>query len=223
MVAVPELPDDAGAVRALVSPDAGYFEAIAFTDDDRQRGEQYAANASREASLRVVGEHRRFPVRGLEMSVEAGPFGAVDLHASAQLINKTNQFNLTTRRYPVEEVERFAASDRCLTLQFRLSDRFGDNGLVSVMILRPDAEDSDVLEIDTWVMSCRVFGRQLELEAMNIAVEAARERGTRMFCRRLHPDFKERRSQRAVPDARLRAFAGSAPLRRRQPLGSAAG
>jgi hypothetical protein len=66
-----------------------------------------------------------------------------------------------------------------VTLQFRLLDRVGDNGLVSTMILRPIAADDDVLEIENWVMSCRVFGRELEIEAMNIAVEAARERGVR--------------------------------------------
>jgi len=66
-------------------------------------------------------------------------------------------------------------------LQFRLLDRFGDNGLVSTMILRPDIAEPDVLEIENWVMSCRVFGRQLEFEAMNIAVEAAGCRGVRVF------------------------------------------
>jgi FkbH-like protein len=60
-------------------------------------------------------------------------------------------------------------------------DRFGDNGLVSVLILRPDPEQPDAMEIDTWVMSCRVFGRELEFEAMNIAVESARRRGVRTF------------------------------------------
>ena len=177
MVAVPELPDDpAHYTRCLA--EAGYFEAVAFTADDLKRGEQYASNASRQAALASSESIDDF-LMSLQMSVVAGPIGAVDLVRSAQLINKTNQFNPTTRRHALEEVERFAASEQCLTLQFRLTDRFGDNGLVSVMILRPDAEASDVLEIDTWVMSCRVFGRQLELEAMNTAVEAARKRGIR--------------------------------------------
>jgi FkbH-like protein len=179
MVAVPELPDDpAQYVRCLAS--AGYFEAIAFTADDQQRAEQYTGNTSRQASLDSSQSLDDFLI-GLEMSLVAGPIAPVDLVRSAQLINKTNQFNPTTRRYSVEEVERFAASDRTLILKFRLSDRFGDNGLVSVMILRPDTEEPGVLEIDTWVMSCRVFGRQLELEAMNIAVEAARQRGIHLF------------------------------------------
>jgi FkbH-like protein len=117
-------------------------------------------------------------LRGLEMSVLYGPFQPVDLARAAQLISKTNQFNPTTRRYSAQDIASLVTDDHCLTLQFRLLDRFGDNGLVSAMILRP-AEDPGVLDIDTWVMSCRVFGRALEVEAMNIAVEVARQRGAR--------------------------------------------
>lgn len=179
MVAVPELPEDPAHYARCVA-NAGYFEAVAFTADDLQRAEQYANNAARQSSLTSSQSLDDFLI-GLKMSVVAGPITAVDLARSAQLINKTNQFNPTTRRYAVEEVERFAASDRYLTFQFRLTDRFGDNGLVSVMILRPDPEETDVFEIDTWVMSCRVFGRQLELEAMNIAVEAAKQRRIHTF------------------------------------------
>jgi FkbH-like protein len=113
------------------------------------------------------------------MSVVFGPFTAVDHARIVQLINKTNQFNTTTRRYNSEEIAYLTNSPNALTLQFRLLDQFGDNGLVSTMILRPTSDHEDVLEIENWVMSCRVFGRQLEFEAMNIAVEAARQRGTR--------------------------------------------
>ncbi len=179
MVAVPELPADAGQyVRCLA--DAGYFESVAFTADDSRRGEQYSANASREA-MRGSSQNMDDFLRGLDMSVTFGPFQTVDLTRVAQLIGKTNQFNPTTRRYSLEDVTRFAATDRCLTLQFRLVDRFGDNGLVSAMILRPDPLAPDLVEIDSWVMSCRVFGRQLEREAMNIAVETARRMDVRAF------------------------------------------
>lgn len=179
MVAVPELPNDAARyVRCLA--DAGYFESVAFTAEDSKRGEQYSANSSRDAFLESSESMDDF-LRGLDMSVAFGPFRTVDLARVAQLIGKTNQFNLTTKRYSLEDVARFATTDRCLTLQFRLIDRFGDNGLVSVMILSPDRQMPDLLEIDTWVMSCRVFGRQLEQEAMNIAVETARKMGVRAF------------------------------------------
>jgi FkbH-like protein len=176
-VAVPELPDDvAHYVRCLA--DAGYFEAIAFTSEDRNRARQYAENAEREALLGTAQSIDEF-LRTLNMSVLSGPFTAVDHPRIVQLINKTNQFNTTTRRYSSEEIAELTSLPDALTLQFRLLDRIGDNGLVSTMILRPAAGREDVLEIENWVMSCRVFGRQLEFEAMNVAVEAARQRGLR--------------------------------------------
>ena len=179
MVSVPELPDDAAHyVRCLA--DAGYFEAVAFTADDRSRAEQYAANAEREALLGSAESIDDF-LRGLDMTAVYGPFTAVDHARVVQLINKTNQFNTTTRRYASEEVARIMEDPGAVTLQFRLLDRLGDNGLISTMILRPTPAEDDVLEIENWVMSCRVFGRELEFEAMNIAVEAARERGARVL------------------------------------------
>jgi FkbH-like protein len=177
MVAVPEMPDDpAHYVRSLA--DAGYFEAVAFTADDRSRAEQYAANAEREALLETAESMDDF-LRGLKMTAVYGPFTAVDHARVVQLINKTNQFNTTTRRYAGHEIARVMEDPKAVTLQFRLLDRVGDNGLVSTMILRPTRADDEVLEIENWVMSCRVFGRELEFEAMNIAVDAARERGVR--------------------------------------------
>jgi FkbH-like protein len=175
MVSVPELPDDvSNYVRCLA--EAGYFEAVAFTSEDRQRADQYKANAERQAVSKSSESMDDF-LRSLKMSVSFGPFTPVDLARITQLINKTNQFNTTTLRYSSEQVAAFAAAPDFVTLQFRLLDKFGDNGLVSVMILRPDPEHVDTLIIDSWVMSCRVFGRQLENEAMNIAVEEARRRG----------------------------------------------
>jgi FkbH-like protein len=175
MVAVPELPDDP-ALYARCIAEGGHFEAISFTEDDARRGEQYAANVERDA-LRAVAQNLDEYLRGLQMSVTYGQFSAVDLARVTQLINKTNQFNTTGRRHSADDVSRFAAEKEDITLQFRLADRFGDNGLVSVMILRPVSGEASTLEIDTWVMSCRVFGRQLEDEAMNIAVAAAAARG----------------------------------------------
>jgi FkbH-like protein len=177
-VSVPELPADAGQfVRCLSS--AGYFEAVTFTSDDSHRAGQYASNASRE-TLKHTSQSLDDYLRDLRMSVAVSAFQSVDLSRVTQLINKTNQFNPTTRRHSLQQVERFVASG-CLTVQFRLIDRFGDNGLVSAMIFRPDEAEREVLEVDTWVMSCRVFGRGLECEALNVAVELARRRGILAF------------------------------------------
>jgi FkbH-like protein len=176
-VAVPELPKDvAHYVRCLA--DAGYFEAVTFTSEDRQRTEQYAANADRQSLFELSGSLDDF-LQDLQMSVVFGPFGAADLARVTQLFNKTNQFNTTTKRYSAEQVAHFAAEEQMVTLQFRLLDKYGDNGLVSAMILRPDPKKREIFEIDNWVMSCRVFGRQLEFEAMNIAIEQVRGRGAK--------------------------------------------
>lgn len=177
MVAVPELPEDAAQYVRCLS-DAGYFEAVGFTSDDRDRARQYVENAER-ATLQGSAQTMDEFLRGLKMSVAFGPFTAVDHTRIVQLINKTNQFNTTTRRYTSEEIASITNLPNALTLQFRLLDRIGDNGLVSAMILRPIHDHDDVLEIENWVMSCRVFSRQLEFEAMNIAVEMARQRGAR--------------------------------------------
>jgi len=179
MVAVPELPADvAQYVRCIA--DAGYFEAVTFTSQDRHRAQQYTENAEREALLGSAQSMEEF-LRELKMSVLFGPFTPVDRGRVVQLINKTNQFNTTTRRYTSEQIAYLTNLPGVLTLQFHLLDRIGDNGLVSTMILRPAADPEDVLEIENWVMSCRVFGRQLEYEAMNIAVEAARRCGIKAF------------------------------------------
>ena len=177
MVAVPELPDDVSNYVSCLAA-AGYFEAVAFTTEDRQRVELYAAEAERGALLESSQSMDDF-LAGLKMSVAYDSFTPVSLTRVVQLINKTNQFNTTTRRYSSEEVSSIVDSPEAITLQFRLIDRFGDNGLVSAMIMRQSAEQPDAFEIENWVMSCRVFGREFEFEIMNIAVEAARERGAR--------------------------------------------
>jgi FkbH-like protein len=176
-VAVPEMPEDpAHYVRCLA--EAGYFEATSFTSEDRDRAQAYAANAEREALLGSAESMDDF-LRGLSMTAVYGPFTPVDHARVVQLINKTNQFNTTTRRCAGDEIARIMDDPDSMTLQFRLLDRVGDNGLVSTMILRPAEDDDETLGIENWVMSCRVFGRELEFAAMNVAVEAARERGAR--------------------------------------------
>lgn len=187
-VAVPELPDDvAGYVRRLAA--AGYFEAVGFTAEDRQRAADYAQNAQREALRGSVQSLDEF-LQGLQMSLACGPISTAALPRVTQLINKTNQFNPTTRRYSSERIVELLGLPRTLSLQLRLSDRFGDNGLVSAMILTPVPGREDCLEIDTWVMSCRVFGRQLEQEALNIIVESARRAGIREILATYAPTSK---------------------------------
>ena len=173
MVGVPELPDAPELYPAMLLA-AGYFEAVGFTDEDRQRAGQYQANAARAAVLSGSSDLGAY-LESLEMVADMRPFDDVGRARIAQLINKTNQFNLTTRRYTEGDVEAFENDPAVFTLQIRLKDRFGDNGMISVLICKPEGEDG--WRIDTWLMSCRVLNRGLEKAVLNVLVAAAKSRG----------------------------------------------
>jgi FkbH-like protein len=170
MVAVPELPDDA-ALYGRCLADAGYFEALRVTTEDFERGGQYRANIERE-NLRASHTDLGGYLRSLNMELRWQPFDRVGLQRIVQLINKTNQFNLTTRRYTEGDVLLLMENPGALTLQLRLVDQFGDNGIIGIVIGKPEGA---AIALDTWLMSCRVLGRQVEEATMNlVAAEAQR-------------------------------------------------
>jgi FkbH-like protein len=175
MVAVPEVSDDPTAFPSTLA-DAGYFEGLWVTDDDRARGAQYQGNRQREA-LKASATDLPTYLRSLEMQLVWRRFDQIGLQRTAQLINKTNQFNLTTRRYTDQDVLAIMNDPRAFGLQLRLIDRFGDNGIISVLIGRMQ-NDEDLL-IDTWLMSCRVLGRQVEPTSVNLIAEQAKLLGAK--------------------------------------------
>jgi FkbH-like protein len=172
MVAVPEIPEDPALVGRCLA-DAGYFESVGLTDDDRARTKQYQLNRARSELLSVATDMEGY-LRSLEMVLQWRNFDQVGLQRTVQLINKTNQFNLTTRRYTEDEVLAVMADERSFGLQLRLLDRFGDNGIIAIIIGRPDGED---VVLDTWLMSCRVLGRQVEQATLNLAASEAKRLG----------------------------------------------
>jgi FkbH-like protein len=172
MVAVPELPDDP-ALYARTLLTAGYFEAIAFSEEDRQRASLYAANAERAALESQSGDLGSF-LTSLNMVLQTAPFDAIGRARITQLINKTNQYNLTTRRMTEAQVAAAEDDESIFTLQGRLVDRFGDNGMITVVIVQAQGAR---WEIDTWLMSCRVLGRQVEHAVLAEIATAARAAG----------------------------------------------
>jgi len=185
-VAVPELPEDVADYPARLAA-AGYFEAASFTADDAGRGRSYALNAERKAALSQASDMDGY-LRGLDMVLRATRIGAAERARSTQLINKTNQFNLTTRRYTEAEMARIADDPRAIALALRLEDKFGDNGLISVVLARPDAAiDTDELLIDSWLMSCRVLGRQVEVAVLEVLAAAAQAAGWRALVGEYRP------------------------------------
>ncbi len=172
LVAVPEIGNDAAHYPTLLSA-AGYFEAVSFSGEDRIRAESYAANAQRaevKARSRTLGDY----LESLDMVISHGAFDAASRPRIAQLINKSNQFNLTTRRYPEPAIAAIEADATRHTFQTRLRDRYGDFGLIGI-IIAVDA-DQNAWDVDTWLMSCRVLGRQVEWSMLNALVDAARQR-----------------------------------------------
>lgn len=151
----------------------GYFEVTTLSSDDLNRGEMYKDNAARsrlEATFSDYGEY----LRSLEMHAEIKPFAPLYMSRIAQLTNKSNQFNLTTKRYTQDEIEATARDDKYITLYGKLVDKFGDNGVVAITI---GEIDSNVCNITLWLMSCRVLKRDVEFAMMDELVRQCMERG----------------------------------------------
>jgi FkbH-like protein len=171
-VAVPDVGSDVCRFAQVLERER-YFEVDKLVQDDLNRSVFYSSNAERSSCEAGFGDYGDF-LASLEMTAEIGPFLPVYLERITQLINKTNQFNLTTRRYTSAEVESIAQDQAFITLYGRLADRFGDNGLVSVLIGRVF---DNAVEVDLWLMSCRVFKREMEFAMFDALVEKCREMG----------------------------------------------
>ncbi|MEO7030704.1 MAG: HAD-IIIC family phosphatase [Acidobacteriaceae bacterium] len=171
-VAVPEMPEDpADFVRCLAR--AGYFEAVCCTPEDFERAERYRANAEREVVRETATDLHSYLV-SLEMQAHWSPFSENGLARIVQLINKTNQFNLTTPRVSEADVRGWMTDPCMKTWQVRLTDRFGDNGIVALMAARVCGEECALTML---LMSCRVLGRRLEEELFNLLGATARAAG----------------------------------------------
>ena len=171
-VDVPVLPEEPAGFRAALEA-YPYLEPAGFTDADRARAEQYRARARAEAVRVTSGSLEEYQA-SLNMVARIGPVDAVNVARVVQLINKTNQFNLTTRRRNQAELEAFLAAPGAEAFWVRLSDKFADHGLIARGA--GGAGRAAALEIDTLLMSCRVLGRGVEaLVLAELAARAAAE------------------------------------------------
>ena len=166
--AVPELTEPEHYVRTLAR--SGYFEVTSLSADDKKRSEMYRENAQRAQAQAAFSDYSDY-LRSLEMKAVIAPFDTAHAARITQLMNKTNQFNLTTRRYTDAEVSACMSDGNTLTLYASLADRFGDNGIVSALIGR--VQDG-ILTLEEWVMSCRVFKRDLELAVFDALIAYCR-------------------------------------------------
>ena len=167
-IAVPNLGTDPTDYPHILDR-ARYFEAVALSQEDLTRASAYQHNTQRTVAATTFADYGQY-LDSLEMSAEIAPFQPVYLDRIAQLTNKTNQFNLTTRRYTLAEIESAASNPNAIALYGKLTDRFGDNGLVSVILARKQGTE---LEIDLWLMSCRVLKRTMEHAMLDALVARA--------------------------------------------------
>ena len=167
------MPEDVSSHPAFLAA-AGYFEAVTLSAEDLVRTDHYRLRAENEKAMAAVTDLDSY-LRGLAMVMGWRAFDHEGLNRIVQLINKTNQFNLTTRRLSEAEITAMIGSPTHLTLQLRLSDANGDHGMISVVIGALDA--NHLLTLDVWLMSCRVLGRGVEKAAFNLLVQQALARG----------------------------------------------
>jgi FkbH-like protein len=184
-VAVPELPEDPSDWLSVFQA-AGYFEQGGFSKEDRLRAGFYKANVLRAAQLERIGDHDDY-LRSLGMTLSVAAFDSAGRKRIAQLIAKSNQFNLTTRRYSEAEIAAMQTKPDIFALQARLEDIFGDNGMISVVMCRQTGQR---WEVDSWIMSCRVLGRRVEETILQYLVGQARQRGITEIIGRYIPTAK---------------------------------
>lgn len=137
---------------------SNFFELTILSNDDKSRNEFYKANIQRNLDSANFEDYNSY-LKSLNMKCEIETVNEKNILRVTQLINKTNQFNFTTKRYTESEIRLILNSEYYFTLSIRLKDKFGDNGIVSVVIV---SIHSEYVKIDLWVMSCRVFKRNLE-------------------------------------------------------------
>ncbi|HUG37118.1 MAG TPA: HAD-IIIC family phosphatase [Candidatus Limnocylindrales bacterium] len=182
VLSLPAAPE--GLVRALLEP--GFFDGLSVSAEDRRRGELYQQRDQAE-DLRAESASLEDFYRRLEMEVIFAPVGPASLTRAAQLTQKTNQFNVTTTRYSEAEMRERQADPEWLVSTVQVRDRFGDNGIVGVMMARTRAQE---LLIDTLLLSCRVIGRTVETAMLAHLSEHAAGRGATRVRGRIIPTAK---------------------------------
>ncbi|WP_295640455.1 HAD family hydrolase [uncultured Methylibium sp.] len=187
-VTVPEVPvDPSYYVQCLV--DGHWFDTLGVTAEDRQRSDFFQGNVARESLEKSAANYDDY-LRQLGMTAVVEPVTEQNLARTTQLINKTNQFNLTTRRMTEAEVRAHAVDSQRYTSTTRLTDKFGDNGLISVVLGSVPADAPDLLDIEVWLMSCRVLKRGVEVLDLEQLLAFCRRQGLKRLRGRYLPTAK---------------------------------
>ena len=172
-IIVPELPEDPADYLEFLYP-LNLFETVSYSNEDSERTKQYQVEAQRSIMQKSFTNEDDF-LKSLSMVSVVEAFTKFNTPRVAQLSQRSNQFNLRTVRYTEADIEMISTSGNFLTFAFTLEDKFGDNGLICVIILKKESESS--LFIDTWFMSCRVLKRGMENFVLNTIVHSGLKHG----------------------------------------------
>lgn len=185
-VCAPEIGNVENYIRVIDR--SGFFEVTNISKDDLKRNEMYQENVQR-AKLEASYDNYEEYLLSLEMKGTIRSFEPVYMARIAQLTNKSNQFNLTTKRYTQSEIEETALDDNYLTLYGKLEDKFGDNGVVSVVI---GHIKENICHVDLWIMSCRVLKRDMEFAMMDMLAKQCVARGVTEIRGYYYPTVKNK-------------------------------
>lgn len=187
-ITVPELPEDPGEYLEYLYG-LNLFETASYSGADKDRTKQYQVEAQRVSLQKTFTDEADF-LKSLNMVSKVSGFTKFNTPRVAQLSQRSNQFNLRTVRYTEANIEALAADTKVIDLCFTLEDKFGDNGLIAVVIMKE--QNAETLFVDTWFMSCRVLKRGMENFTLNIMVEAAKEKGYKRIIGEYLPTSKNK-------------------------------
>ena len=204
-ITVPELPQDPGEyLEYLYSQNL--FETASYSQADKDRTKQYQVEAQRVSLQKTFSNEADF-LKSLDMTSVVSGFNKFNTPRVAQLSQRSNQFNLRTVRYTEADIEALGQNPDVIDLSFTLEDKFGDNGLIAVIIMKK--QDEETLFIDTWFMSCRVLKRGMEDFTLNTMVEAAREKGYKRIIGEYLPTQKNKMVENHYPSLGFQKLEGT--------------
>lgn len=195
-ITVPELPEDPGEYLEFLYGE-NLFETVSYSGLDKDRTKQYQVEARRMSLQKTFANEADF-LKSLNMVSEVSGFNKFNTPRVAQLSQRSNQFNLRTIRYTETDITAFADNDNTIDLSFTLEDKFGDNGLIAVVIMK--RQDAKTLFIDTWLMSCRVLKRGMENFTLNTMVERAKAAGYKRIVGEYLPTLKNKMVEHHYPE-----------------------
>jgi FkbH-like protein len=204
-ITVPELPQDPGEYLEYLYS-LNLFETASYSQADKDRTKQYQVEAQRVSLQKTFSNEADF-LKSLDMTSVVSGFNKFNTPRVAQLSQRSNQFNLRTVRYTEADIEALGKDPDVIDLSFTLEDKFGDNGLIAVIIMKK--QDEETLFIDTWFMSCRVLKRGMEDFTLNTMVEAAREKGYKRIVGEYLPTPKNKMVENHYPSLGFQKLEGT--------------